>query len=307
MDIYDILERGEELHESEANAWYNGDVVGIARAQEGQRVLESELMSEPDSKSSNSMFYRALKPVLAGASLLTSAIIGAGVADDLAPSLDDVVVYQANSNEDVEELFTVDNIVCDDFYTRDYDRIGMFEKVECSFDVTQNNDSEPDFYISFIDFNSPVEDGDGSGRVSESGHISFSSYDKKTVIAPVYLNNTNKGELGNTIRHPSYEPNKDYYLIVHENHEGFQFKDKDGYFHPDNAGFNYSGPHKLKFLEEYFNQAPVNQSDDSIFEEFSNEIYLASGVIASGVLISEILRRKKKPKEDVKSIVALDS
>ena len=296
MDIYDILEKGEKLHESEANAWYQGDILGIARAQEGQRVLESELMSESTPKHSNSMFSRVSKPLLAGASLFIPAFFGAGVADDLAPSLEDVVIYHASSNKDLEELFTVDNITCDDFYTRDYDRIGMFEKVECSFEVNQNNESEPDFYISFIDFNSPVEDGDGSGRVYESGHISFSSYDKKTVIAPVYLNNTDKDDLGNTIRHPSYELNKEYYLIVHENHEAFQFKDKDGYFHPDNVEFNYSGPHNLKFLEEYFNQAPANQSDDSIFEEFNNEIYIASGVIASGVLISEILRRKKKNK-----------
>tara|TARA_Y100000310_G_scaffold338994_1_gene430258 strand:- start:53 stop:3742 length:3690 start_codon:yes stop_codon:yes gene_type:complete len=98
MDIYHILEKGEKLHEAEANAWYNGDVVGIARAQQGQRALEDELMSEPVSTPSNSMFYRALKPVLAGASILTSAILGAGVANDLAPSLEEPVIYHVEDN-----------------------------------------------------------------------------------------------------------------------------------------------------------------------------------------------------------------
>jgi len=310
MDNYDIIERGKELYETENSAYNRGDIVGMASAQQGMRALEDELMSESDPKSSNSMFYRALKPVLAGACLLTSAIAGAGIAKDSIPSLEDVVVYHSSSNKDFEELFTVENILCDDFYTRDYDRMGMFERVECSFEVKQNNESEPDFYISFIDFNNPVEEGDGSGRVYETGHISFSTYDSKTVIAPVYLNNTNKGEVGNNLRSPSYEPNKEYYLIVHENHEPFQFKGKDGYFHPDTSEFNYSGPHKLIFLEKYFNQAPVNQSEDNILERYSNEILIASGALLAGTLIkigtSEILRRKKKPKEDVKLLVELD-
>jgi hypothetical protein len=258
MDIYDILERGKELDKAGNRAWNQGDVIGIANNLQAKSELETQILSEPIPQRN---FGRIGTYILGGLSAIGLALTGA--AKDIAPSLEEPVIYQANSNENIEELFTVDNIICDDVYTKDHDRIGMFEKVECSFDVKQNNESEPDFYISFIDFDSPVEEGDGSGRISEQSHISFQiREDQDTISAPVYLNNTNKDDMGNTLRHPSYEPNKDYYLIVHENQEDFQFKGKDGYFHPDNVEFNYSGPHNLKFLEEAFNQKIDHQSED---------------------------------------------
>ena len=118
MDIYDILEQGEKLHDAEANAWYQGDVVGIANAQQGQRVLEDELMSESAPKSSNSRFSLALKPVLAGASLLTSAIVGAGIAKDLTPSLEDVVIYHTEDNSE-DDFYAGKHVAIEpDFYAR---------------------------------------------------------------------------------------------------------------------------------------------------------------------------------------------
>jgi len=140
MDSYDIIERGGELYETENSAYNRGDIVGMASAQQGMRALEDELMSESDPKSSNSMFYRALKPVLAGASLLTSAIAGAGIAKDSTPSLEDVVVYHTEDNsEHPMKLFEYNN-----------DENISFSECDYKLSVKTVDDSEFDNKLSYL-------------------------------------------------------------------------------------------------------------------------------------------------------------
>lgn len=94
-ELHEYITESAKLEEAEDIAWSSGDVLGIVKSLQDQRNLEEPVFSEPQiTQQKDSMFYRALKPVLAIASIL----VGAGVANDLAPSLEEPMIYHAEDN-----------------------------------------------------------------------------------------------------------------------------------------------------------------------------------------------------------------
>ncbi|MEK9774499.1 MAG: hypothetical protein VW298_02675, partial [Candidatus Woesearchaeota archaeon] len=75
-------------------------------------LLESEsLNSNSNKKSKSSVLYKVVKPVLAASSILTSAIMGSGIAKELSNNtLEDIIFEPMHSSENTNSINLIDNL-----------------------------------------------------------------------------------------------------------------------------------------------------------------------------------------------------
>jgi len=123
--VEDIHNSIHKIGKSEANydtAFNSGNLISMA---ESIKELENEVSSlndklllesesvNPNSnkKSKSSVLYKVIKPVLAASSILTSAIMGSGIAKELSNNtLEDIISEPMHSSENTNSINLIDNL-----------------------------------------------------------------------------------------------------------------------------------------------------------------------------------------------------